>query len=377
MRLTPYDTGFLWKVNKCRLKKILIFGIPSQQKANVMFFNSQIVAVFLAVLISVITTAFLSLTDVPLKALSVAAIIAFGSAFILIYLCLEFLIFKEITNIYQALENMKQGHFPKPKKLKRSINPLRQVNQDILNYANTKQREIEELKKLEVFRREFIADVSHELKTPLFAAQGFVLTLLDGAMDDEEVRDKFLKKAAKSLDGLNILVQDLLTLSQIESGHISMKKEIFDFKAVTEDIIEQLEHKAQRKELDIQVVSEIGTSVWVLGDSMRLAQVMTNLIGNAVKYSNENCVIHIRFIKTSENQIRVTVSDNGPGIPQEHIARIFERFYRVEKSRSKKQGGTGLGLAIVKHIIEKHGSKISVKSEIGHGTVFQFDIPQG
>lgn len=344
---------------------------------NFMFFNSRIVALFLALLITLITVAFVSLTEASLKVLVVMGCVAFGSAFILIYLSIEFLIFKELENIYKVFDGIKRGKFPHLKKAKRSANPLRQVNQDILNYANTKQQEIEELKKLEIFRREFIADISHELKTPLFAAQGFVLTLLDGAMDDDEVRYKFLKKAAKSLNGLNILVEDLLTLSQIESGHILMKRKAFDLKRLTEDVIDQFEHKAQKKEIYIELTSTLGPQVIVKGDSMRIAQVMTNLIGNAVKYSNQKSSIRIEFTKVLNRKIRIIVRDNGPGIPQEHIARIFERFYRVEKSRSKKQGGTGLGLAIVKHIIEKHDSKVYVKSKLREGTTFQFDLEEG
>ncbi len=342
-----------------------------------MFFNSKAVGILLAVLIALITTAFLSLMpNVELKALGVTAIISFASAFILIYISLQFLIFREINNIYKNIDRIKKNSFKVPVKLKRSANPLRRVNEDILAYADKKQREIEELKELEIFRREFIADVSHELKTPLFAAQGFVLTLLDGAMDDEAVRYKFLRKAAKSLDGLNILVQDLLTLSQIESGHISMKKETFDIRAVTEEVFDQLEENAFEKEIELSIEPTEYEPVFVKGDAMRIAQVMTNLIGNAVKYSPESSVINVKFL-IKQDMIQTTVVDNGTGIPPEHIKRIFERFYRVDKSRSKKQGGTGLGLAIVKHIIEKHGSEILVKSKVGSGTSFKFLLPKG
>ena len=229
---------------------------------------------------------------------------------------------------------------------------------------------------METFRKEFIADISHELKTPIFAAQGFVHTLLDGAVKDKSVRNRFLKKAAKSLDGLDMLVQDLLTLSQIETGEIKMHFEDFDIRRLTEEVFEQFENKADKKMIDMRFEPNIPEEVIVYGDWQRINQVMTNLISNAVKYSGEKSKIRVNFIPI-DGEVEVVVRDTGEGIPEEDVKRIFERFYRVDKSRSREKGGTGLGLAIVKHIMEGHNTKVEVKSSPGKGSEFKFRLKAG
>ena len=347
-----------------------------------MLTNSKSVALLLASSISVITTAFLFLLDSSTKTtFLVAFTISFSSAFLLIYISLEFLVFKEVRNIYSSIDKMNRKEFKNNTEpiLQNLVNPLKFVNQEITAYATRKQHEIDELRKLETFRREFIADVSHELKTPIFAAQGFVLTLLDGAVEDENVRYKFLKKAAKSLEGLNLLVQDLLVLSQLESGDLTMKLDIFDIQDLVKDIFEQLEEKAQKKNIAMTIQNVSPTGVYVNADQVRIMQVMTNLILNGIKYGNDNGFVSVEFKEDikDKNRIIITVEDNGIGIPKEHIKRIFDRFYRVEKSRSKKQGGTGLGLAIVKHILEKHNSKAQVNSIVDSGSVFTFKLDKG
>ncbi|MFY7787502.1 MAG: sensor histidine kinase, partial [Thermoflexibacteraceae bacterium] len=336
-----------------------------------MFTYSKGLALLLATSISLITTAFLYLLDdTTLSVLLVALSISFSASFILVYVILEYLVFKEIRNLYSGIDKINRKEFKSYTEeiIQGSKSPLKQLNQEIFAYAVRKQQEIDELRKLEAFRREFIADVSHELKTPIFAAQGFVLTLLDGAVEDEEVRYKFLKKAAKSLDGLSLLVQDLLILSQLESGDITMKPEIFDIYELTKDVFEQVEDKAAKKEITLQFKNPQQTSVFVNADHTRIMQVMTNLVMNGIKYGNDGGYVMVDF-REEENRILIAVEDNGIGIAKEHLKRIFDRFYRVEKSRSKKQGGTGLGLAIVKHIIEKHQSKIMVTSNPEQGSV--------
>ncbi|MCS7019778.1 MAG: ATP-binding protein [Cytophagales bacterium] len=345
-----------------------------------MLINSRAVALLLAVSVAAITTAFLSLVEgINTFALLVAGCLSFASCFILTFITLEFLIFREIKNLYQAIDEINREDFKAAAELlgkyETSSNPLKRANQQIMAYALQKQSEIEELKKMEAFRREFIADVSHELKTPLFAAQGFVLTLLDGAIDDETVRHKFLKKAARSLDGLSMLVQDLLTLTQLESGQITMQFEDFDICQLTEHVFEQLEEKAAKRGIALLIENAAGEKLRVYADYNRIGQVMTNLVSNAIKYGNEGG--HVRVIFMSDAQyVQIAVADDGPGIPREHQRRIFERFYRIEKSRSRKQGGSGLGLAIVKHILEKHHTDIALHSEVGVGTTFTFRLPK-
>ena len=341
-----------------------------------MLINAKAVSFLLGVCVAVITFMFLSLLNtVSGTVLFVAAAISFSSTFILSYVVLEFLVFKEIQKVYASLDKVTKKELRDYNKGKEdeTINPIKKINQQIAAYITKKEKEIDYLKQIEAYRKEFIADVSHELKTPIFAAQGYVLTLLDGAMDDEKVRHRFLKKAAKSLNGLDALVQDLLTLSQIESGVISMHYEIFDLQSLVMDVFEQLERKAEKKTIQLRLEKTFDEGVYVNADYNRITQVLINLISNAVKYGNFNGWVAVALTETKK-KIKVEIKDNGPGIPKEHIDRIFERFYRVDKSRSKKQGGTGLGLAIAKHIIEGHNSKITIKSEINEGTVFTFHL---
>jgi len=344
-----------------------------------MLINAKAVSFLLALCVSAITLMFLSLLDkVSGAILFVAGGISFSSTFILSYIVFEFLIFREIQKIYSSLDKVTRKElrdFTKGDK-EDSQNPLRRINQQILAYVSKKEKEIDELKKIEAYRKEFIADVSHELKTPIFAAQGYVLTLLDGAMNDEKVRHRFLKKAAKSLNGLDALVQDLLTLSQIESGVISMHYEVFDMQALVIDVFEQLERKADKKAMKLKLEKKYDEGMYVNADYTRITQVLLNLISNAIKYGNHNGWVEVS-LSDVKKKVKIEIRDNGPGIAKEHINRVFERFYRVEKSRSKKQGGTGLGLAIVKHIIEGHDSRITIDSEINEGTTFTFYLDQG
>jgi two-component system phosphate regulon sensor histidine kinase PhoR len=340
-----------------------------------MLFSPKGLSFLLACCIALITTAFLGLVEgTSDQALLVGFGLAFSSSLILIYIALEFLVFREITKIYSILNKVKIKDFKLPRKrVFTDVNPLRRLNDEIFAYTTRKQQEIDELKKLEVFRREFLANVSHELKTPIFAAQGFIHTLIDGAVDDKSVRDKFLEKAARSLDGLDALVQDLLTLSQMETGDIKMQYEKFDLYEVTADIFEQLEEKAASKSIKLKFEKNQEKRIMAYADYQRIGQVMTNLIENAIKYGNEGGKVVVS-VAPEKDHLVVSVKDDGPGIEPEHLKRIFERFYRIEKSRSKDKGGTGLGLAIVKHIIEAHKSKVSVTSKPGKGSQFSFKL---
>lgn len=364
------------------------------------FLNARGVALFLAASIALVTLASLTLIEeTPNSALFLGAAMAFASSFLLIYVTFRFLIFNEINQIYEKMESLRGEEEEdatideeEDKNLESlseisqrraglaftpSPNPLRRVNQEITAYANAKQEEIKSLRQLERFRREFLADISHELKTPIFSAQGFILTLMDGAMEDEKVRDKFLKKAAKSLDSLNVIVEDLLTLSKIESGAIAMDYSVFDVRQLAFEVMEQLERKARKKKVNLCIQpSQTEENFYVQADFHRMGQVFTNLIHNGIKYGNEGGYVCVKFTRQEED-IHIVIEDNGPGISEEHLGRIFERFYRIEKSRSKKQGGTGLGLAIVKHIVRRHDAEISVKSSLNKGTSFSFALRAG
>ncbi len=339
--------------------------------------GSRGISLVLAISISGLVTAFLFLipsSNAP--TLWAALLLSFSISYLLISISLEFLVFREIGNIYGLLEKIQKKDLTEiqDKSIRSRLSPLKKINKVINSYALARQSEIDTLKKNAEFRREFIADISHEFKTPIFSTQGYIHTLIDGAIDDKQVRMKFLRKAAKSLDSLDHLVQDLLTLNQMESGVIKFSFSEFDLLELIAEVIDELEHKAGKREVRIAVEADHTKSYPTIADRQKIYRVCQNLIFNAVKYNHDGGEIKV-CLKLSKNQIQVDVKDTGPGIPPEDLKRIFERFYRVEKSRSKGKGGTGLGLAIVKHILEGHKSKISVTSVVGKGSIFSFELP--
>jgi len=342
-----------------------------------MVYSARTMALLLAVTIAVVTMLFLTLVQsVSQTALILAGVISFSVSYLFIFVVLEFLVFREINKIYKMMEKLRKKELSGIRKQQSgALNPLKDINEEIYSFATLKQKEIDELRKLEAFRKEFIADVSHELKTPIFAAQGFVHTLLDGAMNDKNVRSRFLKKAAKSLDGLDVLVQDLLTLSQIETGDIKMRFEHIDLVKLCEEVVDQFEEKAEKKKIKLKIEANHHHKILVYADWQRITQVVTNLVSNAINYTPEGGEVYVSFDIGKKN-ITTLITDTGEGIPPQHLARIFERFYRVDKSRSREKGGTGLGLAIVKHILEGHNSRPEVESEIDKGSTFSFKLPR-
>lgn len=339
-----------------------------------MVYSARTLALLLAVIITVVIVLFQSLVaSSDWKATILAAIISFSTSYISIYLVLEYLIFREIEKIYKILgKDWKKESGDDEEQKTGALNSLQRIQKEFHSFASQKQKEIDELRKLEAFRKDFIANVSHELKTPVFAAQGFIHTLLDGAMKDKSVRGKFLKKAAKNLDGLDVLLQDLLTLSQIETGGIKMKLNQIDLLPLCEEVIDQLQKLAEKKEVVIKLISP-KQEVLAIADEQRIAQVVSNLVSNAISYTPEGGEVTISF-DVAKKHITISIEDTGEGIPADHLPRIFERFYRVDQSRSREKGGTGLGLAIVKHILEGHGTKAEVESTVGRGSVFKFKL---
>lgn len=290
---------------------------------------------------------------------------------------LELLLFREIRKMSEVLKKLgAEPSFKEGGML--SGYRFQNFKEAVLSYTQIKQLEIDQLKSMAQYRREFLADISHELKTPIFAAQGYVHTLLDGAIDDSHVKMRFLKKAARSLDGLDALVQDLLILSRLETGQITMDSQPFNIYELTHEVFEELESKALKKRIKLGFGSGTYKNIMVRADQNRISQVLRNLVMNGINYTEEKGHVIVDF-ETGKDRIVIHVKDNGKGIPGEHLDRIFERFYRVEKSRAKSsdRGGTGLGLAIVKHILEQHKSKIKVKSVIDKGSDFYFELPKG
>jgi two-component system phosphate regulon sensor histidine kinase PhoR len=233
--------------------------------------------------------------------------------------------------------------------------------------------DIRQLEKLERVRSEFLSNVSHELRTPLFSTQGLIETLLHGAIDDKKVNKDFLKKALNNIERLNSLLEELIDISRIESGEMKLRLRYFDLVPMLVITVSELQTFAEQREVSLVLEGQVDEAIEVYGDKERLRQVLVNLVENAVKYSGPNDHVRVKFINEEES-VTIVVEDTGIGIAPQHLTRIFERFYRVDKDRSRDVGGSGLGLAIAKHIIEAHGRAITVKSEVGVGTTFSFSI---
>lgn len=287
---------------------------------------------------------------------------------------LEKFIYEKIRIIYKTIHSLKRPKEGEKYKLNIRDGTIERVNQEVLEWGQDRTKEIEELKKLAVYRREFIGNVSHELKTPIFNIQGYVLTLLDGGLEDPGINREYLLRTEKSINRMIAIVEDLEAIAQLESGELKINFKKFDLVALAREVMDFLEIKARKKNFHIYLAEAYEKPIYVLADKEKIRQVFINLIDNALKYGpKNNGKAKISFFDMDEN-ILVEVTDNGIGISQQDLPRIFERFYRTDKGRSREQGGTGLGLAIVKHIIEAHKQTINVRSTIEVGTTFGFTL---
>ena len=248
------------------------------------------------------------------------------------------------------------------------------VLENFLTSYKSRLEEINILKDQENYRREFLGNVSHELKTPLFTIQGYILTLIEGALKDKKVRGKYLRRSAKGVDRLISIVKDLDLITQFESGIKTVDKTNFNIYELIENVYDLLEFESEKNNTKLLVYNENNTPVIVNADKERILQVLTNLVVNSIKYGKEGGYTKVKVEEYDKDRIIVRVKDNGEGIEDEHLPRLFERFYRIDKNRSRKKGGSGLGLSIVKHIIEAHQEQIFVKSKIGQGTEFSFTL---
>ncbi len=301
-------------------------------------------------------------------------VILFIIGFSVINYALDRFFYHNIRTIYRNILQLKTSPSSSiPKKIS-DDRVLNEINRILIEWENYNKEEIVHLKELETFRKEFLGNVSHELKTPIFTIQGYIHTLLDGGIEDHEINILYLQKAAKSIDRLISIVDDLESISKLEAGELILENRTFDINDLILDVIESLELKA--KESNVNLVLDSGNALqkcYVFADKDRIRQVLVNLMVNSIKYGKRNGQTKIA-IEDHNDYFTIEISDNGIGIEKHHLGRLFERFYRVDKSRSREQGGTGLGLAIVKHIIEAHGEKISVDSNPGQGTTFTFTL---
>ena len=248
------------------------------------------------------------------------------------------------------------------------------VLENFLTSYKTRLEEINILKDQENYRREFLGNVSHELKTPLFTIQGYILTLIEGALKDKKVRGKYLRRSAKGVDRLISIVKDLDLITQFESGIKTVDKTNFNIYELIENVYDLMEFESEKNKTKLLVNNENNTPIIVNADKERILQVLTNLVVNSIKYGKEGGYTKVKVEEYDKDRIIVRVKDNGEGIEDEHLPRLFERFYRIDKNRSRKKGGSGLGLSIVKHIIEAHQEQIFVESKIGQGTEFSFTL---
>ena len=284
------------------------------------------------------------------------------------------IIFNRIKLIYKVI-GKSSGSIKIDKN--KNNNPLEAVQEVVYQWNKEKNKEINKLKQLEVYRREFLGNVSHELKTPIFNIQGYVSTLLDGGLYDDKINRRFLSKTEKSIERLINIVNDLESISKLESGEAELKKSVFNLYELAEEVIDFLEIKAQKSNTNLSIKPHIQTPFWVKADKEAIREVLINLIDNAIKYGDKQENKVMIKIYDMDEKVLTEVSDNGVGIPQEYLPRIFERFFRIDKGRSRDKGGSGLGLAIVKHIIEAHKETITARSNIGEGTKFSFTLKKG
>ncbi len=268
-------------------------------------------------------------------------------------------------------------------KLRNPTQPLRElngsgdtiaanINKILIDWNNESREEIDHLKQVETYRREFLTNVSHELKTPIFSAQGYVHTLIDGGIEDTDINMLYLQKASRSIDRLINIVDDLESISRLEAGDLIIESRTFDVGDLAQDVLESLELQAKERNVKL-TLKEASEKCYAYADKDLIRQVLVNLIVNSIKYGKRDGNTEVSYQYAGE-QVIVDVKDDGIGIEKGHLPRLFERFYRVDKSRSREQGGTGLGLAIVKHILEAHKQTISVSSEIVNGTTFSFSL---
>jgi len=297
------------------------------------------------------------------------SLIIFGLSFLILQLRVRKLFFERIRQIYEDLE-FETDSLIKTSPIDSEMNSL---SKDLEEFVKLKRTEIETLKKEGIYRKEFVGNVAHELKTPLFSVQGYISNLLDGAMDDKELLKKYLKRAEKSVDRLTFIIKDLDLITQLESSMLKLKFTSFDILKLTEEIIEDLEISASKRNIKIIFNKNYDKQILVEADKNRIEQVITNLVTNSINYGSEKGTTEISF-ESNVEKIIVKVNDNGEGISEENMPRLFQRFFRVDESRSRSQGGSGLGLAIVKHIIDAHNENIYVQSTVGVGSEFSFSL---
>ena len=308
----------------------------------------------------------------PLNLLVVLAfsLIFYAATFFLIQFRVEHFIYKRVKKIYDDVSLLETTSYVNQP----VTTDMATLTKEVKKFARDKKLEIETLKIREEYRKEFLGNVSHELKTPLFTIQGYLLTLLDGAMEDKNIRTKYLERAEKGVERLIYIVKDLDMITKLEVGEINLDVTKFDIVEVVQNVFDLFEMKAANKNITLTFDTKYAKPIWVMADQEKIQQVVTNLVVNSIKYGKKGGTTEVGIEDLTKDKVIVRITDNGEGIEKQNIPRLFERFYRVDKSGARSEGGSGLGLAIVKHIIEGHDEKIYVESQIGVGSEFSFTL---
>ncbi|NQV51620.1 MAG: sensor histidine kinase [Flavobacteriales bacterium] len=298
--------------------------------------------------------------------------IVFGSAYFISWWSVETFLHGKIQLLFRSIHSTEKTK-EKLRDVVKLKDALAEVQKDVEEWASVKQSEIQTLKAQAKFRRDFIGNLAHELKTPIFNMQGYLLTLIEGGLEDKKINVDYLNRADRNLERLIALVEDLDSISKLESGNEVLKTAKFNMVELVEEVFNLFELRARDKEIELRFNKKYDKPIFVKADKSKILQVLTNLVTNAISYGQDKGHCEVRFFDMSHN-ILIEVADDGIGVRPDHLPRLFERFYRVDRSRSRHEGGTGLGLAICKHIIESHGQTISVRSVVDKGTTFSFTL---
>lgn len=297
----------------------------------------------------------------------------FLTSFSVIQFLLQKFIHERIKLIYRSIYDFKSNKTVTPNKVDIEQDVLSQVEKDVQLWMNDKRSEVKQQKKAELFRKEFLSNVSHELKTPIFSIEGYLETLLDGGLEDPSINVKYIERALRNTERLSEIIKDLDMISSLERDQLELDFESINLHNLCMEVVESLQLLAYNYNVTIRLNVNNDKLALVEADRHRIKQVLTNLISNSIKYGKKGGVTEIAWYEMDENLL-IEVSDDGIGISKEHLARLFERFYRVDKNRSREMGGTGLGLSIVKHIIEAHDQTINVRSTVNVGSTFGFTL---
>lgn len=335
------------------------------------------IALYITLLWIVIMSVILFITDAHVSSnkfplIILASLAGYVVVYFLVQKSIDKFLYKRIKLIYKNIHTLKTSSAAVDQ-IDTNADVIGSVNKEVTEWANDSRKEIDSLKKQEAFRKEFIGNLAHELKTPLFSIQGYLHTLLEGGLYDENINENYLKRTDKNVDRLIDLVNDLDDISKIESGTMKLKFSTFSVSDMANEIMQQVQDASVDKNINISVKTSLKKVPEVWADQKKVSQVLYNLVMNSIKYGNEGGHTTIKFHDMDEH-VLVEVKDDGIGISEDHLPRIFERFYRIDSSRSRHVGGSGLGLAIVKHILDAHQESINVRSGVDEGTTFSFTL---